>query len=71
MSGLHESKNERGYAGLLSEVLPRVIHTEAENDRSTGKRKLAKSHIEKLSQRFHVSPELFFERAPREGQSSR
>ena len=27
-----------------------------------GKRELAKSHIERLSRRFHVSPELFFER---------
>ena len=27
-----------------------------------GKRDLAKSHIEKLSRRFHVSPELFFDR---------
>lgn len=30
-----------------------------------GKRDLAKSHIEKLSQRFNVSPELFFEHHPR------
>ena len=30
-----------------------------------GKRKLAKSHIRKLSERFRVSPELFFEAAPR------
>jgi HTH-type transcriptional regulator/antitoxin HigA len=29
-----------------------------------GKRDLAKSHIEKLSQRFHVSPEVFFEHCP-------
>jgi HTH-type transcriptional regulator/antitoxin HigA len=28
----------------------------------SGKRELAKSHIERLSRRFHVSPELFFER---------
>jgi len=28
-----------------------------------GKRDFAKSHIEKLSQRFKVSPELFFEKA--------
>ena len=27
-----------------------------------GKRDLAKSHIEKLSRRFSVSPELFFDR---------
>ena len=26
-----------------------------------GKRELAKSHIEKLSARFNISPELFFE----------
>lgn len=32
----------------------------------SGKRDLAKSHIEKLSRRFNVSPELFFDRpAPR------
>jgi HTH-type transcriptional regulator/antitoxin HigA len=31
----------------------------------SGKRDLAKSHIEKLSLRFNVSPELFFERRPR------
>jgi len=30
----------------------------------SGKRDLAKSHIEKLSRRFNVSPELFFERRP-------
>ncbi len=30
-----------------------------------GKRDLAKSHIEKLSLRFNVSPELFFEQHPR------
>lgn len=29
-----------------------------------GKRDLAKSHIEKLSERFNVSPELFFELRP-------
>ncbi len=29
-----------------------------------GKRDLAKSHIEKLSLRFNVSPELFFEHRP-------
>jgi HTH-type transcriptional regulator / antitoxin HigA len=28
----------------------------------SGKRDLAKSHIEKLSLRFHVSPELFFKK---------
>jgi HTH-type transcriptional regulator/antitoxin HigA len=30
-----------------------------------GKRDLAKSHIEKLSHRFNVSPELFFEQRPK------
>jgi len=29
-----------------------------------GKRDLAKSHIQKLSLRFHVSPEVFFEHRP-------
>ncbi len=38
-----------GTASIASEVL-------------NGKRDLAKSHIERLSQRFHVSPELFFDR---------
>jgi HTH-type transcriptional regulator / antitoxin HigA len=38
-----------GTASIASEVL-------------NGKRAFAKSHIEKLSQRFNVSPELFFER---------
>ncbi len=33
----------------------------------SGKRDLAKSHIEKLSQRFNVSPELFFHTLPRSG----
>jgi HTH-type transcriptional regulator/antitoxin HigA len=37
-----------GTASIASEVL-------------SGKRRLAKSHIEKLSRRFNVSPELFFE----------
>ncbi len=37
-----------GTASIASEVL-------------NGKRALAKSHIAKLSQRFNVSPELFFE----------
>jgi len=37
-----------GTASIASEVL-------------NGKRALAKSHIEKLSRRFNVSPELFFE----------
>ncbi len=37
-----------GTASIASEVL-------------NGRRALAKSHIKKLSQRFHVSPELFFE----------
>ena len=41
-----------GTASIASEVL-------------NGKRSLAKSHIEKLSERFHVSPELFFERPKR------
>jgi HTH-type transcriptional regulator/antitoxin HigA len=39
-----------GSASIVSEVL-------------SGKRDLAKSHIEKLSHRFNISPELFF--APR------
>ena len=38
-----------GTASIASEVL-------------NGKRALAKSHIERLSKRFNVSPELFFER---------
>lgn len=136
MSAVAEIQNEREYAELLAEVLPHVIHTEEENERSTialekllaksnrtpeeyrltelltlliedfeakhyslqpatpldilrhlmesnglrqvdligvfgtasiasevlsGKRALAKSPIEKLSQRFNVSSELFFE----------
>jgi HTH-type transcriptional regulator/antitoxin HigA len=32
------------------------------SDVLNGKRGLAKSHIEKLSRKFRVSPELFFER---------
>lgn len=36
-----------GTASVISEVL-------------SGKRDLAKAHIEKLSARFHVSPEVFF-----------
>jgi len=134
-----EVENTRKYARLLAAVLPRVIHTEEENERCTtaldkllskrdrtadesrmielltlliedfeeksyalpaatpldvlrhlmesnglrqvdlldvfgaestisevlkGKRDLAKSHIEKLSLRFNVSPELFFEQRP-------
>ncbi len=43
--------NVFGTASVVSEVLK-------------GKRPLSKSHIEKLSQRFHVSPELFFKRLP-------
>ena len=34
-----------------------------------GKRDLAKSHIEKLSLRFNVSPELFFDQRPRSADS--
>lgn len=135
MNAVAEIQNEREYAELLAAVLPHVIHTEEENERSTaalekllakskrtpeehrltelltlliedfeakhyslppatplqilrhlmeanglrqvdlidvfgtpsiasevlnGKRALAKSHIERLSRRFHVSPELFF-----------
>jgi len=30
-----------------------------------GKRELAKSHIQKLSERFHISPDVFFAVAPR------
>jgi len=41
-----------GTASVASEVL-------------SGKRGLAKSHIERLSRRFHVSPELFFESSGR------
>jgi HTH-type transcriptional regulator / antitoxin HigA len=33
----------------------------------SGKRKLNREHIAKLSKRFHVSPAVFFERAYREG----
>jgi HTH-type transcriptional regulator/antitoxin HigA len=29
----------------------------------TGKRKLTREHIERLSQRFHVSPAVFFDHA--------
>jgi len=36
-----------GTASVVSEVL-------------NGKRELSKTHIQKLSQRFHVSPEVFF-----------
>jgi HTH-type transcriptional regulator / antitoxin HigA len=39
-----------GTASVASEVL-------------SGKRDLAKSHIERLSRRFQVSPELFFDRS--------
>ena len=39
-----------GTASIVSEVL-------------SGKRALAKSHIEKLSRRFNVSPELFLKRS--------
>ena len=135
-----EIQNQPGYARLLVEMLPHVIHTETDNERYTaalerllrkrnrteeesrivelltlliedfeeknyapppgaprdvvrhlmesnglrqvdlidvfgaestvsevlsGKRDLAKSHIEKLSRRFHVSPEVFFERSPK------
>jgi HTH-type transcriptional regulator/antitoxin HigA len=138
MNSIAEIIDEKEYAGLLSRTLPRVIHTEAENERYiailgsllakagrtaeesrlaelltlliedfedknyslpptapveiirhlmdsnglrqvdmvdvfgtpsiasevlNGKRDLAKGHIEKLSQRFNVSPALFF--APR------
>jgi HTH-type transcriptional regulator/antitoxin HigA len=38
-----------GTASIVSEVL-------------SGKRELSRTHIKKLSQRFHVSPELFFPR---------
>lgn len=37
-----------GTRSIVSEVL-------------SGKRELSKTHIEKLSQRFHVSPEVFFQ----------
>lgn len=40
-----------GTASIASEVL-------------SGKRGLAKSHIEKLSRHFNISPEVFFERRP-------
>ncbi|HWE49828.1 MAG TPA: hypothetical protein VG273_08570 [Bryobacteraceae bacterium] len=137
MSVIAEIVNEKEYAGLLSQTLPHVIHTEEENERCiatlealldkrkktteelrlaelltlliedfeersyslppaspvevvrhlmeahdlrqmdlldvfgtasvvsevlSGKRDLAKTHIEKLSARFHVSPEVFFPR---------
>jgi HTH-type transcriptional regulator/antitoxin HigA len=143
MSRIAELVDEKEYAGLLSRTLPRVIHTEKENEHYTatleallskrrrtkeesrlaelltlliedfedrnyslpaappvgivrhlmesnglrqvdlvdifgsasivsevlnGKRELAKAHIEKLSRRFNVSPELFF--APRSVRSS-
>jgi HTH-type transcriptional regulator/antitoxin HigA len=38
---------EFGTPSIVSEVL-------------SGKRDLSKDHIKRLSQRFHVSPELFF-----------
>ena len=41
-----------GAESIVSEVL-------------NGKRDLAKSHIEKLSRRFNVSPEVFFEQHPK------
>jgi HTH-type transcriptional regulator / antitoxin HigA len=137
MTRVTEIEDQHEYAKLLRDVLPHVIHTEAENERYTaalemllakrdrspeesrmvelltlliedfedrnyplppatpldivrhlmesnglrqvdlidvfgaestvsevlrGKRDLAKSHIEKLSRRFNVSPELFFVR---------
>ncbi len=140
MTRAAEIKNKREYAKLLVDMLPHVIHTEAENERYTaalevllakghrtpeegrmvelltllvedfeeknyspspaaprdivrhlmesnnlrqvdlidifgaestvsevlsGKRDLAKSHIQKLSLRFNVSPELFFKHHPR------
>jgi len=138
MSIISETINEKKYAGLLSKTLPRVIHTEAENERCTaelesllaqryrtpedrrlvelltlliedfedkqyalpaaspidivrhlmdanglrqadlkdvfgspsivsevlnGKRGFSKAHIENLSKRFQVSPEIFFFRS--------
>lgn len=135
MTATAEIVNENEYARLLSQTLPHVIHTEAENERCTaalealtfkntktdeeqrlielltlliedfeerlyalppsspleiirhlmdanglrqsdmvdvfgspsvvsevlnGKRSLSKTHITKLAQRFHISPEVFF-----------
>jgi|HubBroStandDraft_3_1064219.scaffolds.fasta_scaffold236129_2 HTH-type transcriptional regulator/antitoxin HigA len=140
MTRAPEIENKREYAKLLADMLPHVIHTEAENERYTatleallanpgrtreesrmvelltllienfeeknyaipraaprdlvrhlmesnglrqldlidvfgaestvsevlsGKRDLAKSHIEKLSLRFNVSPDVFFEHRPK------
>jgi HTH-type transcriptional regulator/antitoxin HigA len=48
-------------ADLLGVFGTRSIASEVLN----GKRDLAKAHIEKLSQRFHVSPDLFFSRSPK------
>jgi len=47
-------------ADLIDVFGTRSIASEVLN----GKRDLAKAHIEKLSQRFHVSPELFFSHSP-------
>jgi HTH-type transcriptional regulator/antitoxin HigA len=139
MTRVPRVENQQAYVRLLVDIAPRVIHTEAENERYTaaleallakrnrtagenrivelltlliedfeeknyalphasprdvvrhlmesnglrqadlvdvfgaestvsevlnGKRDLAKSHIEKLSARFQVSPEVFFEQRP-------
>jgi hypothetical protein len=65
---------DESYRDLLATALPRVIHTEEENEHYidvfgaksvvsevlSGKRDLSKSHIQKLSERFHISPEVSF-----------
>jgi HTH-type transcriptional regulator/antitoxin HigA len=51
--------------GLRQSDLKDVFGTESTvSEVLSGKRDLAKSHIEKLSLRFNVSPEVFFEPRP-------
>ena len=57
---IHElmASNNLKQSDLLSEFGSASVASEVLN----GKRDFAKSHIEKLSRRFNISPELFFQR---------
>jgi HTH-type transcriptional regulator/antitoxin HigA len=51
--------------GLKQEDLLDIFGTRSiASEVLSGKRDLSKTHIEKLSQRFHISPEVFFPELP-------
>ncbi len=61
MTRTPEIANKRAYVGPRQADLIDVFGAESTvSEVLSGKRDLAKSHIQKLSRRFHVSPELFF-----------